>query len=944
MAFLNFEKKPNIDQQAFIDDFENNILLFAPAGSGKTFSVAKKIEKALSSGLFSVEDILCLTYTEKARDEMQNDIEYYASHSFQNIYTIHGFCLKTLREEAKASGAFFSDMRVIDKDDTEELIRGELLPAFSEKVSDYYLKTRLNLPLSHFKTEHIVYVGQDNIVWNENGLYYDYFARQLSEERAKKYQSEQTCPYCGKQVSDFYCDSCKADARTFFPVPEAIRFDFYEFMTKVRHERELRSVFSDDPERDFSNTIAKIKENPKLYHSCMAQKKQGCSETVFGELMDVFGGWMIHSFLNLCAEKHAIDFDEMIIGTLHLFEQNKTKRDYRYKMILVDEMQDTSELEFRVLRYLLADAQIIFCGDYFQTIYEWRGSKPDRIIGALKRDYAVKEYFLRENYRSTVLLSNASYSYLKNAFPSHSYLAKPTVHSKVQGDKIVCADFVTEEMQNVWIYNEVKKYKNESVCLMCRSNYTANELYRRLSLLPKDDDLFFFSQDEQRRFYLNPGMKDFLAFLHILIQPYDEISMERIAERFIRGIGKKKISSIRSQKSYRLTDFLQPEVYEAGDYYSFFEGNSFVVYDLETTGLDVTKDEMIQIAAIKFDRMGNELGRMNELIVPSVPIGDGALKTHNKSLAELKEYGTRDIKRILLRFSEFVKDSYLFGHNSSAFDRMILTRQLAENGLPVPNTVGEGDTLLLSKRLLPHLPDHKLETLCNVFSVVNENAHDAFSDVKATKEVFLSLAQCIPSKEERRGFYASYAPAFRSFYEKYRELQTSISQNDRETVLEELHRIVTSKRNNRDDKVFKERWKTVKRIFPTQSCCLSTDLKTFLEESDHTDKLAERLSETHRVIPIVTVHQTKGCEYDNVFLFQADDEHFPSTLALRSGQELEERRLFYVAMTRAKKRLFISYVRQSLRYPGALNEPTRYLSFIDPNYLVYFSDYHDSIT
>lgn len=107
---------------------------------------------------------------------------------------------------------------------------------------------------------------------------------------------------------------------------------------------------------------------------------------------------------------------------------------------------------------------------------------------------------------------------------------------------------MTEEMQNVWIYNTLKEYTGESICLMSRSNFAANELYHKLVALPPLDRVFFFSQDEQRKFYLNPAMKDFLSLLHILVEPYDEISMERVTERFIRGIGKKRISAKKSMR------------------------------------------------------------------------------------------------------------------------------------------------------------------------------------------------------------------------------------------------------------------------------------------------------------------------------------------------------------------------------------------------------------
>ena len=70
-------------------------------------------------------------------------------------------------------------------------------------------------------------------------------------------------------------------------------------------------------------------------------------------------------------------------------------------------------------------------------------------------------------------------------------------------------------------------------------------------------------------------------------------------------------------------------------------------------------------------------------------------------------------------------------------------------------------------------------------------------------------------------------------------------------------------------------------------------------------------------IPIATVHQAKGMEFDFVFMAGMADENFPSFGALKAGMLMEEKRLFYVAITRARKRLFISWNIQSSRFGDA---------------------------
>ena len=82
-------------------------------------------------------------------------------------------------------------------------------------------------------------------------------------------------------------------------------------------------------------------------------------------------------------------------------------------------------------------------------------------------------------------------------------------------------------------------------------------------------------------------------------------------------------------------------------------------------------------------------------------------------------------------------------------------------------------------------------------------------------------------------------------------------------------------------------------------------------------------------IPIITIHQAKGLEFDNVFIASLEDRIFPSYKSLENGTIPEEKRLFYVAITRAKKRLYLSWHEGSDYQPY---QPSRFLFSIDPQY------------
>ncbi|MBO4989312.1 MAG: UvrD-helicase domain-containing protein [Clostridia bacterium] len=934
---------PNEMQQAFIDDFDNHSILYAGAGTGKTFSIAKKIQKAMLVYGFKKEDILCLTFTSKGKQEMERDISSFVEGGLDRVFTIHGFCLRVLKEEAKRTSENYADPRVLDNDDFAEWMKNDVIPDFSEKLFDRLLKERTGKPLSFYRTLPPVLLSPV-LVWKTEEGYVDAFGISRQAEWVAFMEKKQRCPHCGQRLvlNDGLCSDCFTDFRSY--VPDTFQYDYYNFFTAIRHLRCRLNLQSDDRVRDFNAAISALKKDETAFRSAMQQKnklkKREYSET-FAKLMEQFGAEFLSSYLSLMERENLIDYDGMIFRTLRLFEERpEIKRNYRYKMVIVDEMQDTSEVEFRILEHVFEGALIVFCGDCFQTIYEWRGSEPGRMLKTLKEKYHAVDYRLLENYRSTKTLCMAGYSYLKNAFPSDAMLPREIkINSNKEGEKIRLEGFESDALQASWIFRNVKKYSDRSVCLMARSNYSAENMARCMQrindVLPPSEQLSFYTSQEENNFFSNAGMKDAIAFLQVLLRPFDVVAMERVASRYAKGAGKKTLSALRESPYCKVTSFLSPYAYSDFDEFAPWlnRDGTFVVYDLETTGLDRTYDELIQIAAVRFDGNGKELARMNELVIPSVPISEGAFKTHRKGLDELRQKGTKNVKVVLEKFAAFAKGSFLFGHNSTAFDRVILKRQMKENGLSFPDVISEGDTLLAAKRLLPALKNYKLETLCALFGIVNESAHDAFSDVLATKAVFLELRNryILPFQTERRAETSRYAEKFAKFFAFYQEAKKAIEENKPDTLCALLEKTLMHLKRNKEDSTFQSRWNAFKARLSQAEGCLEALLQEFVEEATRSGNQFSLFFNDKQKIPIVTVHQTKGCEYDVVFLFDLDDRGFPSFSAIQSGKEEEERRLFYVAMTRAKEKLFLSYCNRD--YSGAPVSYSRYVDFISSEFL-----------
>ena len=139
------ERIPNAEQRQVIEAVDHNLIVYASAGTGKTFTVAKRVENILRNGLATAEEILLLTFTTKACEEMRADIRQYVGEGAGSlaIHTIHSFCYRLLREESKARGDRYLDVTVVDEQDGEELLKSILATQYllwkgEESEESYY--------------------------------------------------------------------------------------------------------------------------------------------------------------------------------------------------------------------------------------------------------------------------------------------------------------------------------------------------------------------------------------------------------------------------------------------------------------------------------------------------------------------------------------------------------------------------------------------------------------------------------------------------------------------------------------------------------------------------------------------------------------------------------------------------------------------------------------
>lgn len=164
--------------------------------------------------------------------------------------------------------------------------------------------------------------------------------------------------------------------------------------------------------------------------------------------------------------------------------------------------------------------------------------------------------------------------------------------------------------------------------------------------------------------------------------------------------------------------------------------NRYVVLDIETTGTHPIRNEIIEIGAVYIEN-GQVAGRFNELICPRESISEYI--TGITGIDDAMVADAPSIEEVMPKFIDFCGDAPLVGHNIILFDYRMLKAKAVALGFEFEK---QGvDTLIISRKMLAHLPSRKLGDLCEHYQIRLENAHRAFDDAYATYELYRNLAQ-----------------------------------------------------------------------------------------------------------------------------------------------------------------------------------------------------------
>jgi len=246
-------------------------------------------------------------------------------------------------------------------------------------------------------------------------------------------------------------------------------------------------------------------------------------------------------------QNNALDFDDIIVKCVELLERDEEVREYyqeKFKYIMVDEYQDTNNAQFRLIK-LLADKYKNLCvvGDDDQSIYKFRGANIFNILNFENVYKDAKLIKLEQNYRSKANILNVANAVIKN---NKGRKDKSLWTANDSGEKIRVLEFENAANEAEFIINEIKQKASDysEWAVLYRTNAQSRLLEERCVLLNIPYQLV-----GGVNFYQRKEIKDVVAYLKILSNPNDDISLLRIINLPKRGIGASSIAKISAYAS-----------------------------------------------------------------------------------------------------------------------------------------------------------------------------------------------------------------------------------------------------------------------------------------------------------------------------------------------------------------------------------------------------------
>ena len=256
------------------------------------------------------------------------------------------------------------------------------------------------------------------------------------------------------------------------------------------------------------------------------------------------------------ARANAMDFDDLLVKAYELLRKAPDVLDAyqeRFRQISVDEYQDTNGVQYAITNLLARKYQnLMVVGDDDQSIYSWRGADIRNIL-SFQKDYPnARVVKLEENYRSTGHILNAANAVVAN---NSKRTAKRLYTSRGDGEKIHIFQASDERDEGRWIGAQIEKLHDEG------TSYDDMAVFYRMNAQSRIlEDMFLRAGVPYKlvggtRFFDRAEIRDVMAYLKLVINPDDDVSAQRVVNTPRRGIGTTSINKISAYAASHGTSF-----------------------------------------------------------------------------------------------------------------------------------------------------------------------------------------------------------------------------------------------------------------------------------------------------------------------------------------------------------------------------------------------------
>src|SRR6476469_8956877 len=249
------------------------------------------------------------------------------------------------------------------------------------------------------------------------------------------------------------------------------------------------------------------------------------------------------AYVKRCFKNGAMDFDDLLFNMyklLKLYPETLYKYQHKFKYILIDEYQDTNPVQYEIVKLLGAvHENVCVVGDDAQSIYSFRGATIQNIL-QFQKDYdEVKVIKLEQNYRSTQNILSIANEVIKN---NKGQIPKTLFTENASGEKIRLVRTMTDNDEGKFVADAIHEqrlrnhYNNKDFAILYRTNAQSRSFEESLRRMNIPYTIYGGIS-----FYQRKEIKDYIAYLRIIVNPQDEENLKRIINYPVRGIGKTSI-------------------------------------------------------------------------------------------------------------------------------------------------------------------------------------------------------------------------------------------------------------------------------------------------------------------------------------------------------------------------------------------------------------------